>query len=83
MIFAGNSIIINDGPVKDRKALPLPPTSPPCGNKTCSCGKPTIVDILYVPGHPSTEKRAWYGVTEDAQTLIKAEQLLMGEAYYI
>ncbi|MCG6413011.1 LysM peptidoglycan-binding domain-containing protein [Vibrio fluvialis] len=56
-----------------------PPTRPNCGNDTCQSPM-KYDDILYVPAHPKTGKKAWYALTEQAKEKIAIERANMAQA---
>ncbi len=56
-----------------------PPTRPNCGNDTCQSPM-KYDDILYVPAHPKTGKKAWYALTEQAKEKIAIERTNMAQA---
>ncbi|MBY8033425.1 LysM peptidoglycan-binding domain-containing protein [Vibrio fluvialis] len=56
-----------------------PPTRPNCGNDTCQSPM-EYHDILYVPAHPKTGKKAWYALTEQAKEKIAIERANMAQA---
>ncbi|EKO3497878.1 LysM peptidoglycan-binding domain-containing protein [Vibrio fluvialis] len=56
-----------------------PPTRPNCGNDTCQSPM-KYHDILYVPAHPKTGKKAWYALTEQAKEKIAIERANMAQA---
>ncbi len=56
-----------------------PPTQPNFGNDTCQSPM-KYADILYVPAHPKTGKKAWYALTEQAKEKIAIERANMAQA---
>lgn len=56
-----------------------PPTQPNGGNDTCQSPM-KYADILYVPAHPKTGKKAWYALTEQAKEKIAIERANIAQA---
>lgn len=56
-----------------------PPTQPNGGNDTCQSPM-TYSDILYVPAHPKTGKKAWYALTKQAKEKIAIERANIAQA---
>ncbi|HIF9080825.1 TPA: LysM peptidoglycan-binding domain-containing protein [Photobacterium damselae] len=72
LIYEGDVINITEPEV--RIELPKRPTDPATGNSTCSAIHPDFIDILYVPSHPTTGKKTWYAITDEAKTAIEQEK---------
>ncbi|MBA5682179.1 LysM peptidoglycan-binding domain-containing protein [Photobacterium damselae subsp. damselae] len=72
LIYEGDVINITEPEV--RIELPKRPTDPATGNSTCSAIHPDFIDILYVPSHPTTGKKTWYAITNEAKTAIEQEK---------
>lgn len=62
-----------------RIELVEPPTVVNGGNDTCQPPK-QYDDILYVPAHPKTGKKAWYALTKQAKEKVEEERAHMAEA---
>ena len=72
LIYEGDVLVITEPEV--RTELPKRPTKLALGNTTCSAISPDFIDILYVPSHPTTGKKTWYAITQDAKTAIEQEK---------
>ena len=72
LIYEGDVLVITEPEV--RTELPKRPTDLAQGNTTCSAISPDFIDILYVPSHPTTGKKTWYAITQDAKTAIEQEK---------
>lgn len=59
--------------------LVAPPTEINGGNDTCQIPM-QYDDILYVPAHPKTGKKAWYALTKQAKEKIEIERANMAQA---
>lgn len=62
-----------------RIELVEPPTALNGGNDTCQPPK-QYDDILYVPAHPKTGKKAWYALTKQAKEKVEEEKAYMAQA---
>lgn len=62
-----------------RIELVEPPTVVNGGNDTCQSPK-EYEDILYVPAHPKTGKKAWYALTKQAKEKVEEERAHMAQA---
>lgn len=62
-----------------RIELVEPPTVVNGGNDTCQPPK-QYDDILYVPAHPKTGKKAWYALTKQAKEKVEEERAHMAQA---
>lgn len=62
-----------------RIELVEPPTTLNCKNDTCQSPK-QYEDILYVPAHPKTGKKAWYALTKQAKEKVEEEKAYMAQA---
>ncbi|KOE80562.1 peptidoglycan-binding protein [Vibrio alginolyticus] len=56
-----------------------PPPTLNCKNDTCQSPK-EYKDILYVPAHPKTGKKAWYALTKQAKEKVEEEKAYMAQA---
>lgn len=62
-----------------RIELVEPPTALNGGNDTCQPSK-QYEDILYIPAHPKTGKKAWYALTKQAKEKVEEERAYMAKA---
>ncbi|MDE1222123.1 LysM peptidoglycan-binding domain-containing protein [Vibrio aestuarianus] len=62
-----------------RIELVEPPPTLNCKNDTCQPPK-QYKDILYVPAHPKTGKKAWYALTKQAKEKVEEEKAYMAQA---
>ncbi|MGV3003104.1 LysM peptidoglycan-binding domain-containing protein [Vibrio sp. E150_018] len=82
LIYEGSKLTLPDPAIESipldgsRTELPKPPEELAGGADTCS--EPLdFADILYLPAHPKTGKKCWYGITEDAKKIIEKEKALL------
>ncbi|MCC4237437.1 LysM peptidoglycan-binding domain-containing protein [Vibrio anguillarum] len=85
LIYEGNVLKLPSDLTKpiefdgSRIELVEPPTVVNGGNDTCQSPK-EYKDILYVPAHPKTGKKAWYALTKQAKEKVEEERAHMAQA---
>jgi len=63
-----------------RISLIKEPSEPANGNNLCRMNEPEFIDILYVPSHPTTKKRAYFALTKEAKKAIVDEMAQLEKA---
>ena len=82
LIYEGDTLTLPDPAIESipldgsRIALPAAPKKPAGGEDTCS-SPIDYADILYVPAHPKTGKKAWYALTDEAKKILESEKAIL------